>query len=38
MILAIITALTLAIVILLVSVFGLLAWMGHIADEVDRHR
>lgn len=36
MILAAITALTLAIVLIVVSAIALLVWMGHIADEVDK--
>jgi hypothetical protein len=38
MIFAAIVALTLAIILIVISAIALLAWMGAIADEVDRHR
>ena len=38
MILAAITAFTLAIVLILVSAIALLAWIAAVTDEVDHHR
>jgi hypothetical protein len=38
MILAAITALTLAIILIVISAIALLAWMEAIADEVDKRR